>query len=80
MDKPKILMGLNSDNYEYPLADVSNLSAEEKEDLIHRGLQRPKELRSDEEFEQWVTLYSELKTYTHDDDYDRRPRTSSAKE
>lgn len=70
MDKPKILTGLNSDNYEYPLADVSNLSDEERKDLIHRGLQRPKELRSDEEFEQWVTLYSELNTYSHDDDYE----------
>lgn len=70
MDEPKILTGLNSDNYEYPLADVSNLSAEERKDLLHRGLQRPKELRSDEEFEQWVTLYSELNTCSHDDDYE----------
>ena len=70
MDEPKILTGLNSDGYEYPLADVSSLSAEEKEDLLHRGLQRPKELRSDEEFEQWVTLFSELNTYSHGDDYE----------
>ena len=70
MDEPKILTGLNNDDYEYPLADVSNLSAEEKKDLLHRGLQRPKELRSDEEFEQWVTLFSELNTYSHDDDYE----------
>ena len=42
MDKPKILTGLNSDDYEYPLADVSNLSDEERKNLIHRGLQRPK--------------------------------------
>lgn len=52
MDEPKILTELNSDDYEYPLADVSNLSAEEKENLLRRGLQQPKELRSDEEFEQ----------------------------
>ena len=70
MYEPKILTGLNSGNYEYPLADVSNLSAEERKDLLRRGLQRPKELHSDEEFEQWVTLYSELNTYSHDNDYE----------
>lgn len=70
MDEPKILTGLNSDDYEYPLADVSNLSAEERKDLLHRGLQRPKELHSDEEFELWVTLFSELNTYSHGDDYE----------
>lgn len=70
MDEPKVLTGLNSDDYEYPLADVSNLSAEERKDLLHRGLQRPKELYSDEEFEQWVTLFSELNAYSHGDDYE----------
>ena len=70
MDEPKILIGLDCDDYEYPLADVSNLSGEEKKDLLHRGLQRPKQLRSDEEFEQWVTLFSELNTYNHGDDYE----------
>ena len=70
MDEPKILIGLDCDDYEYPLADVSNLSGEEKKDLLHRGMQRPKQLRSDEELEQWVTLFSELNTYNHGDDYE----------
>ena len=59
MDKPKELTGLDSDNYDYPLADVSHLSEKEKQDLLRRGMHIPKELHSDEEFEQWVTLFAE---------------------
>ena len=51
MDKPKELTGLDSDNYDYPLADVSHLSEKEKQDLLRRGMHIPKELHSDEEFE-----------------------------
>lgn len=60
MDESKALVGLNQNEYTYPLADVSNLSDEEKKDLLNRGMRIPKELHSDEEFEQWATLYSEL--------------------
>lgn len=60
MDESKALVGLNQNEYTYPLADVSNLSDEEKKDLLSRGMRIPKELHSDEEFEQWATLYSEL--------------------
>lgn len=59
MDTPKELTGLNQDHYDYPLADVSQLSEKEKKDLLRRGMHIPKELHSDEEFEQWVTLYVE---------------------
>lgn len=68
MEESKALVGLNQDDYTYPLADVSNLSDNEKKDLLRRGMRIPKELKSDEEFEQWVTLYSELNS-SHDDDY-----------
>ena len=59
MDEPKILTGLNQGDYSYPLADVSHLSPEEKEKLLRRGMRIPKDLRSDEEFEQWVTVFAE---------------------
>lgn len=68
MEDSKALVGLNQDDYTYPLADVSNLSDDEKKDLLRRGMHIPKELKSDEEFEQWVTLYSELNN-SLDDDY-----------
>ena len=68
MEESKALVGLNQDDYTYPLADVSNLSDNEKKDLLRRGMRIPKELKSDEEFEQWVTLYSELNS-SHDDDF-----------
>ena len=42
MDKPKELTGLDSDNYDYPLADVSHLSEKEKQDLLRRGMHIPK--------------------------------------
>ena len=64
MDKPKELTGLDSDNYDYPLADVSHLSEKEKQDLLRRGMHIPKELHSDEEFEQWVTLFAEWNKYS----------------
>lgn len=67
MDEPKELTGLNQDNYDYPLADVSHLSPKEKKDLLRRGMHIPKELRSDEEFEQWVTVFSEWNTYSYSD-------------
>ena len=67
MDKPKELTGLDSDNYDYPLADVSHLSEKEKQDLLRRGMHIPKELHSDEEFEQWVTLFAEWNTYSYSD-------------
>lgn len=65
MDEPKTLVGLNQDDYTYPLADVSNLSDDEKKELLRRGMRIPKELHSDEEFEQWVTLYAELNKYSN---------------
>lgn len=67
MDKPKELTGLDSDNYDYPLADVSHLSEKEKQDLLRRGMHIPKELHSDEEFEQWVTLFAEWNKYSYSD-------------
>ena len=60
MDESKTLVGLDQDDYTYPLADVSSLTDEEKNELLRRGMRIPKELKSDEEFEQWVTLYAEL--------------------
>ena len=63
MDNPKKLAGLAPDNYNYPLADVSHLSEKEKKDLLKRGMRIPKKLHSDEEFEQWVTVFSEWNTY-----------------
>ena len=69
MDEPKILSGLNQSDYSYPLADVSHLSEEEKKDLLRRGMHIPKELHSDEEFEQWVTVFSEWNTYSYSDGY-----------
>ena len=63
MDNPKELAGLTPDNYNYPLADVSHLSEKEKKDLLRRGMCIPKELHSDEEFEQWVTVFSEWNTF-----------------
>lgn len=63
MDNPKELAGLAPDNYNYPLADVSHLSEKEKKDLLRRGMCMPKELHSDEEFEQWVTVFSEWNTF-----------------
>ena len=65
MDEPKMLSGLSQSDYSYPLADVSYLSEEEKKDLLRRGMRRPKELYSDEEFEQWVTVFAEWNTYSH---------------
>ena len=67
MDEPKELTGLNQGSYDYPLVDVSHLSSEEKKDLLRRGMHIPKELHSDEEFEQWVTVFSEWNTYSHSD-------------
>ena len=52
MSKPQELIGLKHNNYDYPLADVSHLSEKEKKDLLKRGMRIPKELQSDEEFEQ----------------------------
>ena len=54
MDGAKKLTGLELDNYQYPLADVSHLSEEEKKELFKRGMCIPKQLKSDDEFEQWV--------------------------
>ena len=62
-----MLSGLSQSDYSYPLADVSYLSEEEKKDLLRRGMRRPKELYSDEEFEQWVTLFAEWNTYSYSD-------------
>lgn len=59
MDTPKDLKGLNQGDYDYPLTDISHLSEKEKKDLLRRGMRIPKELHSDEEFEQWITLYTE---------------------
>lgn len=67
MDNPKELTGLDPGNYDYPLADVSHLSEKEKKDLLRRGMSIPKELHSDEEFEQWVTLFAEWNTYSYSD-------------
>lgn len=64
-DETKVLVGLNQDEYMYPLADVSHLTKEEKRSLLRRGMRIPKELHSDEEFEQWVTLYAELNKYSY---------------
>lgn len=36
-----------------------------EKDLLRRGMRRPKELYSDEEFEQWVTVFAEWNTYSH---------------
>lgn len=52
MDNPKELAGLAPGKYDYPLADVSHLSEKEKKDLLRRRMCMPKELQSDEEFEQ----------------------------
>lgn len=56
--KPKALVGLNKSNYDYPLADVSHLSDEEKDALRICGIRARNELNSDEEFEQWVAVYA----------------------
>lgn len=42
MDGAKKLTGLELDNYQYPLADVSHLSEEEKKELFKRGMCIPK--------------------------------------
>ena len=65
MSKPQELIGLKHNNYDYPLADVSHLSEKEKKDLLKRGMRIPKELQSDEEFEQLVTVFSEWNTCTY---------------
>lgn len=70
MDEPKELTNLNQGGYGYPLADVSHLSEKEKKDLLRRGMHRPKELHSDEEFEQWVTVFSEWNTYSDSNEYE----------
>ncbi len=70
MDEPKMLSGLSQSDYSYPLADVSYLSEEEKKDLLRRGMRRPKELYSDEEFEQWVTVFAEWNTYSYSDGHE----------
>ena len=67
MDEPKILSGLGQCGYSYPLADVSHLSEKDKKDLLRRGMRIPKELHSDEEFGQWVTVFSEWNTYSYSD-------------
>lgn len=67
MDTPKELIGMAPGKYDYPLADVSHLSEKEKKDLLRRGMRRPKELYSDEEFEQWVTVFAEWNTYSYSD-------------
>ena len=46
-DETKVLVGLNQDEYMYPLADVSHLTKEEKRSLLRRGMRIPKELHSD---------------------------------
>lgn len=58
-DYPKALISLNRKDYSYPLADVSTLSEEEQNDLLRRGLRIPKQLKFDEEFEKWVSLYTQ---------------------
>ena len=67
MDEPKILSGLGQCGYSYPMADVSHLSEKDKKDLLRRGMRIPKELHSDEEFGQWVTVFSEWNTYSYSD-------------
>lgn len=67
MDKSKELAGLAPSKYDYPLANVSHLSEKEKKDLLRRGMRIPKELHSDEEFEQWVTLFAEWNKYSYSD-------------
>ena len=67
MDKPKELTGLDPDNYDYPLADVSHLSEKEKQNLLRRGMRIPKELHSDEEFEHWVILFADWNSYCYSD-------------
>ena len=42
MDKPKAMIGLQEEDYCYPLADVSHLSDEEKMKLRIRGMHIPK--------------------------------------
>ena len=69
-DKPKAMVALSEYEYSYPLVDVSGLSEEEKTDLLRRGMHRPKELHSDEEFEQWVTLFAEWNTYSCSDGHE----------
>lgn len=56
--QPKALVGLNKSNYDYPLADVSHLSDDEKDALRIRGIRARNELNSDEEFEQWVAVFA----------------------
>lgn len=58
MDKPKAMIGLQEEDYCYPLADVSHLSDDEKMKLRIRGMHIPKLLNSDEEFEQWVSVFT----------------------
>lgn len=53
----KPVLGWHMEDYNYPLADVSHLSDSERKDLRMRGMHMPKQLYSDEEFEQWVTMY-----------------------
>lgn len=69
-EKPKALVALNEDDYSYPLADVSSLSYEEKVDLFKRGMHQPQKLHSDEEFEQWVTLFAEWNKYSYPDGHE----------
>lgn len=52
------MTGLNEEDYGYPLADVSHLTEDEKEALLRRGRMLPKDLHSDEEFEQWLAIYA----------------------
>ena len=76
MDGAKKLTGLELDNYQYPLADVSHLAEEEKKELFKRGMCIPKQLKSDDEFEQWVSLYAlRAVSYTHLDVYKRQMQT-----
>lgn len=53
----KPVLGWHMEDYNYPLADVSHLSDSERKDLRMRGMHMPKQLYSNEEFEQWVTVY-----------------------
>ena len=55
--QPKPMAGLQMEDFCYPLADVSHLSEKEKEALRRRGRSIPKQLDSDEEFEQWITVF-----------------------
>ena len=52
------MIGLQEEDYCYPLADISHLSDEEKMKLRIRGMHIPKLLNSDEEFEQWVAVFA----------------------